>query len=101
MCRQLGDDDLSTSETNKIQLTLTYMITFDFDNNCKEQASRTYSHFTHEKLRFKLNDLCNVPKVIEEPDLKPSLTKVTRFFQLQQWLPRAFCIEPEGKYLRP
>ena len=36
MCRQLGDDDLSTRETNKIQLTLTYMITFDFDNNYKE-----------------------------------------------------------------
>ena len=36
MYRQRGDDDLSTNETNKVQLTLAYMITFDFDNNYKE-----------------------------------------------------------------
>ena len=32
MYRQLGNDDLSTNKTNKVQLTLAYMITFDFDN---------------------------------------------------------------------
>ena len=32
MYMQLGNDDLSTNKTNKVQLTLAYMITFDFDN---------------------------------------------------------------------
>ena len=66
-----------------------------------KQVSRTYYHFTHEKLRLELNDLCRVAKVIEEPDLKPSLSKVARVLQPQQGLPRCFCIEPESKSFRP